>query len=109
MPSLEQFVRFDIRVGTVVSAQLHPAARKPAYQLEIDFGPLGLMKSSAQITTRYDADDLPGTQVIAVVNFPPRRVAGYVSEVLVLGAVLSAQHVVLLNITEPVPNGTRIA
>ena len=108
MLDLEQFDRFDLRVGTVVSAQLHPTARKPAYQLEIDFGSLGILRSSAQLTVRYEPDSLLGSQVIAIVNFPPRRIAGYVSEVLVLGAMVSAQDVVLLSVAEPVQNGTKI-
>ena len=108
MPSIDQFDQFDIRVGTVIAATPHPSARKPAYQLQIDFGPLGVMKSSAQITSRYEPQLLLGRQVVAVVNFPPKRIAGYVSEVLVLGAVQSAGDVVLLAVSSPVANGTRI-
>lgn len=108
MPSIDQFSQFDIRVGTVISASPHLSARKPSYRLEIDFGPLGVMKSSAQITSRYEAHVLPGRQVVAVVNLPPRRIAGYVSEVLVLGAVLPAGDVVLLAVSSPVANGARI-
>jgi tRNA-binding protein len=108
MPSLEQFNQFDIRIGTVAAAQLHPSARKPSYQMQIDFGPLGVKRSSAQLTHRYEPADLVNRQVVAVVNFPPRRIAGFVSEVLVLGAMLSNNDVALLDLTDPVPNGTRV-
>ena len=87
---------------------MHPSAKKPAIQLEIDFGDLGVKKSSAQITVHYSADSLIGRQVAAVVNFPPRRVADFESEVLVLGAMVTAEEVVLLNLDQPVANGTKI-
>src|SRR4051794_23796026 len=83
--SVETFFQVDIRVGRVISAALNPKARKPAYRLEIDFGPLGARTSSAQLTALYTPDDLVGRQVLAVVNFAPRRVAGVESQVLVLG------------------------
>ncbi|MDH5643701.1 MAG: tRNA-binding protein [Gemmatimonadota bacterium] len=108
MPTFQEFQEFDIRVGTVVSAKVHPSAKKPAIQLEIDFGDLGVKKSSAQITVHYSADSLIGRQVAAVVNFPPRRVADFESEVLVLGAMVTAEEVVLLNLDQPVANGTKI-
>lgn len=81
----DDFRRVDIRAGRILSAEPLAKARKPAYVLTIDFGPLGQKRSSAQITTLYNADELPGKLVLAVVNFPPKRIAGFVSEVLVLG------------------------
>lgn len=108
MPTFEQFQEFDIRIGTVTSAKLHPGARKPAIQMEIDFGELGVRRSSAQLTRRYTPAALVGRQVAAVVDFPPRRVADFTSEVLVLGAMLTGGHVVLLQPEQPAPNGTRV-
>jgi tRNA-binding protein len=109
MPTFQEFLTFDIRVGTVRAARAHPSARKPALQLEIDFGPHGTRQSSAQLTRRYRPDDLVGRQVVAVLNFPPRRIAGFTSEVLVLGALPGEDDVVLLAPDAPVPNGARIA
>ena len=109
MPTFQEFLEFDLRVGTIVSAKLHPTARKPSIQLDIDLGAGNTKKSSAQLTKRYLPDDLVGRQVIAVVNFPPRRVGDYLSEVLVLGVMVSDSDVVLLGVDEPVPNGTMIA
>lgn len=110
MITIDDFQRIDIRVGTVVNAEPFPEARKPAIKLEIDFGPeLGRKRSSAQITTHYTPGALIGRQVAAVVNFPPRRIAGFASEVLVLGAVPREGEVILLAIDQPVPNGTSIA
>ena len=83
--SIETFFEVDIRVGRVVAAALNPKARKPAYRMEVDFGPLGMRTSSAQLTALYTPEELIGRQVLAVVNFPPRRVAGVESQVLVLG------------------------
>lgn len=108
MPTFQEFQEFEIRVGTVLEAKTHPTARKPAYQLRIDFGDAGIKSSSARLTERYDPDTLVGRQVVAVLNFPPRRVANYTSEVLVLGAMSTDTDVVLLETTEPVENGTRI-
>jgi len=107
VPTFDQFTEFDIRVGTIVRAETFPEARKPAYRLEIDFGPLGTRRSSAQITDLYAPEDLVGRQVVAVVNFPPKRIAGFVSEVLVLGAYTDA-GVVLLQPERAAPNGSRI-
>ena len=107
--TFDDFMQADLRVGTVRSAEPNPKARNPAYVLTIDFGPLGMRTSSAQLTERYAADDLVGRQVVAVVNFPPKRVAGVKSEVLVLGAVDEAAGTTLLAPTHPVADGTRVA
>jgi tRNA-binding protein len=108
--TLDDFQKIDIRVGTVVSAEPFPEARKPSIKLAIDFGPaLGTKRSSAQLTRHYTPDALVGRQVVAVVNFPPRRIAGYASEVLVLGACPAADDVVLLRPDAPVQNGAPIA
>lgn len=107
--SIEDFMKLDIRIGTIVEASPLEKARKPAIQLLIDFGPLGLKRSSAQITVRYTPETLIGRQVAAVVNFPPRKIAGFSSEVLVLGGVPEEGDVVLLRTDEAVPNGTPIA
>ena len=109
MPTFEEFQAFDIRVGTVRSARLHPTARKPSLQLEIDFGSEGIKRSSAQLTTLYRPEELVERQVIAVLNFPPRKVADFVSEVLVLGAMLPGGVVVLLQPDRQVENGMPIA
>ncbi|PQZ98402.1 MULTISPECIES: chaperone CsaA [unclassified Paenibacillus] len=109
MATFEEFMQHDIRVGTVVEAEPFPKARIPAIKMTIDFGPLGLKRSSAQITQRYTPDVIIGKQVVAVVNFPPRRIAGFVSEVLVLGGLPGEGDVVLLSPDSPLPNGTPIA
>lgn len=105
----DDYARLDIRMGTVVGADPFPEARSPAYRLTIDFGELGTRRSSAQITRYYEASQLVGKQVACVVNFPPKRIAGFTSEVLVLGAVLNPGTVVLLFPDRPVPDGTRVA
>jgi tRNA-binding protein len=104
----EQFLAVDIRVGRVVSADLFPKARKPAYKLRIDFGELGIKTSSAQITKYYQPADLAGRLVLAVVNFPPRRVADFDSEVLTLGVMLGEGDVVLVHPERDVPPGSRM-
>jgi tRNA-binding protein len=107
--SFDQFLLVDIRVGTITEVQPFPEARKPALKLWIDFGPeIGTKKSSAQITEHYAAESLVGRQVIAVVNFPPRQIGPFRSEVLTLGASDAEGRVVLLSPDHPVPNGARM-
>lgn len=109
MISIEDFMQVDMRVGTVIEAEEFKEARKPALKLKIDFGELGIKQSSAQITDHYNPRELIGTQVTAVVNFPPMRIAGYKSEVLVLGAVPTDEGVILLKPDMKVANGTKIS
>ncbi len=109
MPTPEEFFAIDIRVGTVLEAAPFPEARKPSIKLHIDFGDeLGTRRSSAQLTVHYRPEELVGRQVIAVTNIGTRRIAGYTSEVLVLGVMPTATEVVLLQPDRPVANGTRI-
>ena len=98
-----------MRVGTILEAKDFPGARNPAYQLVVDFGEHGTRISSAQITQRYQKEDLVGRQVIAVVNFPPKQIANFFSECLVLGVVGDNKEVTLLQPERPVPNGQRVA
>ena len=102
------FERVDMRVGVVVDVQEFPEARRPAYKLWVDFGPLGVKRSSAQITRRYAPAELVGRRVVAVVNFPPKQIGPFVSEVLVLGAYDEAGDVILLAPDLDVPPGSRI-
>jgi tRNA-binding protein len=104
----DDFFQLDIRVGTVLRAEVFAEAKKPAYKLWINFGELGVRQSSAQITQLYQPEDLVGRQVVAVVNFPPRKVAGFRSEVLVLGAATEAGHITLLAPDAYAPDGARI-
>lgn len=107
--TFDDFLKIDIRVGTIVDAKPFPEARRPAYKLVIDFGPeIGRKKSSAQITKHYALDELPGRQVLAVVNFPPRQIGPFMSEVLTLGLPDEAGEVVLLQPTAKVPDGGRM-
>jgi tRNA-binding protein len=109
MPTPEGFFDIDIRVGTVVAAEPFARAVKPSIRLEIDFGPeMGIKHSSAQLTVHYTPESLVGRQVVAVTNIGTRNIAGFTSEVLVLGAMLEAHEVVLLALERPVANGVRI-
>lgn len=109
MPAADDFFAIDMRVGTVVEAASFQEARKPSLRLAIDFGPeLGVRRSSAQLTVHYRPEELLGRQIVAVVNIGTRRIAGFTSEVLVLGAMPNATDVVLLAVERPVANGTRI-
>jgi tRNA-binding protein len=109
VPTPEEFFALDMRVGTVLAAEPFPEARKPSIKLTIDFGPeLGIKRSSAQLTKRYTPDVLVGRQVIAAVNLGERRIAGFTSEVLVLGGMPDPTDVVLLQIDQAVENGPRI-
>ncbi|MDP6456974.1 MAG: tRNA-binding protein [Candidatus Marinimicrobia bacterium] len=109
MIEISDFTKVDIRVGTIVDVSEFPEARRPAYKFTIDFGPLGTKRSSAQITDLYGKCDLLGRQVVAVVNFAPKRIAGFKSEVLVLGACPEEAGVVLLQMESRVPDGTRVS
>lgn len=109
MATPDEFFAIDMRVGTVLEAEAFPEARKPSIKLLIDFGPdIGHKRSSAQLTVHYAPRDLVGRQIVAAVNLGSRRIAGFVSEVLVLGAMPTATEVVLLALDQPVANGTRI-
>ena len=108
MATFDDFMKLDIRVGTIVSAKNFEKARKPAYQLEVDMGEeLGIKRSSAQITEQYRPEELIGKQVLAVVNFPPRQIANFFSEILVLGT-YSEGGVVLIRPDKPVKNGDKL-
>jgi tRNA-binding protein len=110
MTIAEGFFATDIRLGTIVEALPFPEARKPSIKVAIDFGPeIGLKWSSAQITTYYSPDSLVGRQIIAAMNLGPKRIAGFVSEVLVLGVMASSTDVILLSPDRPAANGSRIA
>ncbi|AIZ64262.1 tRNA-binding protein [Hymenobacter sp. DG25B] len=106
----DDFARVDLRIGTILEAREFPEARKPAYQLLVDMGPeIGLKRSSAQITRRYQPQDLVGRQVLCVVNFPPRRIGPFSSEILVTGVADELGDIVLTTVDAPVPNGARLA
>ncbi|AUP78147.1 tRNA-binding protein [Flavivirga eckloniae] len=106
--TFEDFTKIDLRVGTIIEVDDFPEARNPAYKLTIDFGDLGIKKSSAQITTLYKKEDLLQRQIVAIVNFPKKQIARFMSECLVLGAV-NGKDVILLNPENRVKNGTPVA
>lgn len=108
MATFDDFIKLDIRVGTIIEAKVFENAKKPAYQLKVDLGnEIGIKKSSAQITEVYKTEDLIGKQVLAIVNLPPRQIADFMSEILVLGT-YSNQGVVLIKPDEPVKNGDKL-
>ena len=106
--TFEDFTKVDLRVGTILEVNDFPDAKNPAYQLTIDFGKLGIKKSSAQITTLYKKEDLIDRQIVAVINFPKKQIAKFMSECLILGAV-NGQDVILLNPENKVKNGTIVS
>ena len=106
--TFEDFQKIDLRIGTIIKAEPFPEARKPAYKLTIDFGSLGTKQSSAQITKHYKPEDLVGRQIVAVFNFPTKKVAGFKSEVLILGATPDLEDVVLLEPRLQLANGSVI-
>jgi tRNA-binding protein len=108
MISWDDFEKVDIRVGTILEVTDFPKAKKPAYQITIDFGELGIKKSSAQVTAIYSKEELMGKQVVAIVNFPPRQIANFFSECLVLGVYTDKKDVVLLQPEREVSNGWKI-
>ncbi|MBM6383337.1 MAG: chaperone CsaA [Paenibacillus sp.] len=110
MATIDDYAALDIRVGTIKEAEFFEEAKIPAIKLKIDFGPeIGMKSSSAQITNRYKAEDIIGRQIVGIVNFPPRRIAGFKSEVLVLGGVPEKGDVILLTPDTELLNGTPIA
>ena len=108
MISWDDFAKIDIRCGTIVEVRDFPNARKPAYQLRIDFGPLGIKQSSAQVTTHYSKEALEGKQVLAVVNFPEKQIANFFSQCLVLGVYDENNDVILLQPERTVKNGQKV-
>lgn len=109
MLTWSEFEKVEMYVGTILSAEDFPKAKNPAYKLTIDFGPLGIKNSSAQITKLYTKEELPGRQIIAVINFPPKQIADFMSECLVLGAVANNKEVILIRPDKNIPNGYKIA
>ncbi|QDH78816.1 tRNA-binding protein [Echinicola soli] len=103
------FQKVDIRIGTIVSAEIFKEARRPAYKLQVDLGDLGIKKSSAQITENYKAEDIIGKQVVCICNFPPKQIANIMSEILVTGFHNEHGHVVLATVDLPVPNGAKLS
>ncbi len=109
MATIDDFEKLEMRVGRIVEVEEFPEARKPAYKLTIDFGPLGVKRSSAQITALYSLDELRGRLIIGVTNFPPRRIGPFTSEVLVLGAEDPEGRIALLAVEREVPLGSKIS
>lgn len=110
MATIDDFAALDIRVGTIKEAEFFGEAKVPAIKLKIDFGPeIGMKSSSAQITKRYKVEEIVGKQIIGIINFPPRRIAGFKSEVLVLGGIPEKGDVILLKPDTEIPNGTPIS
>lgn len=109
MITWEDFEKVELRVGTIVKVEDFPEAKNPSYKLRIDFGELGIKKSSAQITKLYKKEDLIDKQIVAVTNFPLKQIANFISECLVLGVVLENKKVVLLQPEQNVPNGLKIS
>jgi tRNA-binding protein len=103
-----EFEKVELRAGTILEAIDFPQARKPAYKLKVDFGPLGVKLTSAQITRHYTTEELMGRQVVAVVNFPPKQIANFMSEFLVTGFADENGEIVLASIDKPVPNGSKL-
>ena len=106
--SFEDFIKVDVRIGTITEVKEFPKAKKPAYQILIDFGTIGVKKSSAQITELYTKEKLVGKQVMAIINFKPRQIANFMSECLILGVYNKDGHVVLLQTSQPIKNGEQI-
>ena len=106
--SFEDFIKVDVRIGTITEVKEFPKAKKPAYQILIDFGTIGVKKSSAQITELYTKEKLLGKQVMAIINFNPRQIANFMSECLILGVYNKDGHVVLLQTSQPIKNGEQI-
>lgn len=106
--AFSDFLKVEMRAGTIVKVEDYPEAKKPAYKLEIDFGPLGKKRSSAQITHHYSKEGLLGKQIVAVVNFPPKQIGKFVSEVLTLGLPDENGMVILIEPTKKVPNGSQL-
>lgn len=106
--SFEDFIKVDIRIGTIIEVKEFPKAKKPAYQILIDFGSIGVKKSSAQITDLYSKEELLHKQVSAIVNFKPRQIANFLSECLILGVYNNDGNVVLLETSQPIKNGEQI-
>ena len=106
--SFEDFIKVDIRIGTITEVKEFPKAKKPAFQILIDFGTIGVKKSSDQITELYTKEKLLGKQVMAIINFNPRQIANFMSECLILGVYNKDGHVVLLQTSQPIKNGEQI-
>jgi tRNA-binding protein len=102
------FEQVELRAGTILEATAFPGARKPAYKIKVDFGPFGIKWSSAQITRHYSLEELPGRQIIGVINFPPKQIATFMSEFLVTGFADEQGDIVLASIDKPVPNGSKL-